>query len=187
VPAAGPLQQSDRPLTIGNHPSWNAYAGDIDEVRVFGQALSADQVATSFAPAWVGGTPYAPGDVVLDGHSLYQCKPWPYSGWCSAGGAYEPGVGWASADAWTLVRSCGYAPTTDAGTDSGSAACSAAYAQSNCLAYQQGTQVSRNGRNWTCTNGNCMNCAVYAACEPGGMACPWGVVWTDDGACGAVK
>src|SRR6185436_13314438 len=42
--------------------------------------------------------------------------------------------------------------------------CSVPYAQSSCFAYQLGTQVSRNGHNWTCSSGNCMNCAGNASC-----------------------
>jgi hypothetical protein len=61
--------------------------------------------------------------------------------------------------------------------------CAAAYANSACLTYYAGIKVSRNGHNWTCSNGNCMNCATYTSCEPGQTGCPWGAVWTDNGAC----
>jgi hypothetical protein len=44
--------------------------------------------------------------------------------------------------------------------------------------------VSKDGHNWTCTNGNCANCAVDARCAPGGSGCPWGDSnWTDGGTC----
>jgi hypothetical protein len=33
--AAGTLRQSDRPVTMGNHPSWNPYKGEIDEVKLY--------------------------------------------------------------------------------------------------------------------------------------------------------
>jgi hypothetical protein len=37
----------------------------------------------------------------------YQCKPYPYTGWCNgAAWAYAPGTGTAWQDAWTLVSSC---------------------------------------------------------------------------------
>ncbi|WP_437626117.1 LamG domain-containing protein [Sorangium sp. So ce1151] len=45
TPTSGTLQQSTRPIVIGGHPSWNAYNGLIDEVRLYQQALSAAQVA----------------------------------------------------------------------------------------------------------------------------------------------
>lgn len=39
---------------------------------------------------------------------IYECKPWPYSGYCqqwtSSNNAYEPGVGFAWEQAWTLVK-----------------------------------------------------------------------------------
>jgi hypothetical protein len=45
TPASGALQQSTRPIVIGGHPSWNAFNGLIDEVRLYQQALSAAQVS----------------------------------------------------------------------------------------------------------------------------------------------
>ena len=62
-------------------------------------------------------------------------------------------------------------------------ACLAAYAQANCVGYNLSTHVSFGGHNWSCTNGNCANCATNANCAPRGTGCPWGVVWSDDGAC----
>jgi hypothetical protein len=38
--AVGTLQTSTRPVTIGNHPSWNAFSGQIDEVKLLGVANS---------------------------------------------------------------------------------------------------------------------------------------------------
>jgi hypothetical protein len=37
---------------------------------------------------------------------LYECKPYPYSGWCGVSTAYAPGSGYAWTDAWTLVGPC---------------------------------------------------------------------------------
>jgi serine/threonine protein kinase/uncharacterized protein YjbI with pentapeptide repeats len=42
---SGALQDSDRPIVIGNHPSWNALYGFIDEVRLYNVALDAKQVS----------------------------------------------------------------------------------------------------------------------------------------------
>jgi hypothetical protein len=72
---------------------------------------------------------------------------------------------------------CGSAGGGSSGT------CTAAYATASCLTYSVGKIVSRNGHNYTCTNGNCMNCASYTTCEPGATGCPWGVVWSDNGTC----
>ncbi|WP_414448994.1 glycosyl hydrolase family 18 protein [Burkholderia sp. 22PA0099] len=53
-------------------------------------------------PAYQSGSQYKAGDVVSNLGKLFQCKPFPYSGWCSmAPAAYEPGKGFAWSDAWT--------------------------------------------------------------------------------------
>ncbi|MDB5272654.1 MAG: carbohydrate-binding protein, partial [Chitinophagaceae bacterium] len=55
---------------------------------------------------------YAAGSKVQSGGSQYQCKPYPYSGWCNgAAWAYGPGSGAYWTDAWTLVGTCSAART----------------------------------------------------------------------------
>nr|WP_159466493.1 M60 family metallopeptidase [Scandinavium goeteborgense] len=52
-------------------------------------------------PDYKEGTPYSAGDVVTNKGNLYQCKPWPYTGWCAgAAWAYAPGVGQHWQQAW---------------------------------------------------------------------------------------
>lgn len=46
----GLLQDSDRPLVIGNHPDWNAFEGFIDEVRLYDCAVPAESVGSLFPP-----------------------------------------------------------------------------------------------------------------------------------------
>jgi hypothetical protein len=41
---AAVLQDSDRPITIGNHPPWEAFLGMIDEVRLYDVALSEKEI-----------------------------------------------------------------------------------------------------------------------------------------------
>jgi hypothetical protein len=66
------------------------------------------------------------------------------------------------------------------------AACKSAYAQSKCMTYVEGqTQVSNNGHNYLCANGNCRNCATTPSCAPGQSGCPWGAAWQDNGPCGS--
>ena len=52
-----------------------------------------DALAASCAdlPAWQAGNEYQPGDSVTHGSPphRFQCKPWPYSGWCPVA-EYEP-------------------------------------------------------------------------------------------------
>nr|WP_231951006.1 lytic polysaccharide monooxygenase [Legionella waltersii] len=53
-----------------------------------------------------GISTYTAGTIVVGrlDHKRYQCKPWPYSGWCSQSSAYyEPGVGLAWSEAWALL------------------------------------------------------------------------------------
>ncbi|KTD76335.1 lytic polysaccharide monooxygenase [Legionella waltersii] len=53
-----------------------------------------------------GISTYKAGTIVLGrvDRKYYQCKPWPYSGWCSQAPAYyEPGVGLAWQEAWVLL------------------------------------------------------------------------------------
>src|SRR6266545_2150980 len=66
---------------------------------------------------------YKAGDQVQNKGVVYQCKPYPYSGWCGIAGAYEPGVGSAWQDAWTSLGACGStggSSTTGSGGSSGS-------------------------------------------------------------------
>lgn len=55
------------------------------------------------SPAYVNGAAYAAGAVVNNAGSEYRCT---VAGWCSQGGAYAPGTGWAWTNAWSLVRAC---------------------------------------------------------------------------------
>lgn len=54
-------------------------------------------------PAYQAGTAYKAGDIVSNAGTLYECKEFPYSGWCGASPYhYEPGVGAVWTDAWKL-------------------------------------------------------------------------------------
>ena len=65
-----------------------------------------DDCATIPQYVSTGGN-YGPGSIVKNDGNQYQCKPWPYSGWCSiAPSAYAPGTGTNWSDAWTLIGSC---------------------------------------------------------------------------------
>src|SRR3954451_17270486 len=75
----------------------------------------ATQLAGQCAPAYAVKT-YNGGDKVQNGGTVYQCKPFPFSGWCGLGGAYEPGVGFAWQDAWTSLGACTTGGTTTGGT-----------------------------------------------------------------------
>ncbi|MEW7865549.1 glycosyl hydrolase family 18 protein [Aeromonas diversa] len=52
-------------------------------------------------PAYKAGTTYKAGDRVSNVGGNYECKPYPFTTWCSgAAWAYEPGKGTAWQDAW---------------------------------------------------------------------------------------
>ena len=48
------------------------------------------------------GKSYSEGDIVENDGKLYECKPWPYEGWCSLD-SYEPGNSLYWKEAWDLV------------------------------------------------------------------------------------
>ncbi len=50
---------------------------------------------------------YVAGSQVQNDGNLYECKPWPFTGWCNgAATAYAPGMGPYWEDAWILVGEC---------------------------------------------------------------------------------
>jgi chitin-binding protein len=55
------------------------------------------------SPAYVNGSTYAAGALVQNAGSEYRCT---VAGWCTVGGPYAPGTGWAWTNAWSLVRAC---------------------------------------------------------------------------------
>ncbi|MFC5473795.1 glycosyl hydrolase family 18 protein [Paraherbaspirillum soli] len=66
------------------------------------KAKPADNGGGSDHAAYQAGANYQAGDVVSNDGKLYECKPWPATGWCSQSPAhYEPGKGSHWADAWT--------------------------------------------------------------------------------------
>jgi GH18 family chitinase len=58
-------------------------------------------------PTYVENSNYVAGSQVQNVGSLYECKPYPYTGWCNgAAWAYAPGTGTYWSDAWILKGSC---------------------------------------------------------------------------------
>lgn len=72
-------------------------------VAVSSSAPSSVSGGNCTSPAYVNGSAYAAGAKVKNGGSEYQCT---VAGWCSTGGPYAPGTGWAWTNAWSLVRAC---------------------------------------------------------------------------------
>jgi chitinase len=60
------------------------------------------------APQYVENNGYVAGSQVQNAGGVYQCREWPYSGWCNgAAWAYGPGTGTYWQDAWVFVSACG--------------------------------------------------------------------------------
>lgn len=58
-------------------------------------------------PQYVENNGYVAGSVVKNSGNQYECKPYPFTGWCNgASWAYAPGTGTYWQDAWILLGSC---------------------------------------------------------------------------------
>jgi hypothetical protein len=58
-------------------------------------------------PQYVENGGYVAGSQVQNSGSWYECKPYPFTGWCNgASWAYAPGSGLYWSDAWILKGSC---------------------------------------------------------------------------------
>ena len=69
-------------------------------------SAGAPSTGCSGVPTWKAQT-YSAGDQVQGGGKLYQCKPYPYTGWCGGTESfYAPGTGTNWTDAWDLVGPC---------------------------------------------------------------------------------
>lgn len=110
------------------------------------------------------------------------------TGGTSAGGSSVGGTSAGGNGAAGMKNTAGSAGSAQAGAANGGSTggntpCAAAFAKSACLSMDVGTEVSSGGHNWTCNNANCRNCDNVSTCEPSATGCPWGAVWTDNGAC----
>jgi hypothetical protein len=112
-----------------------------------------------------------------------------FGGASAAGGTGKAGAsaGGATGSAGAGTAGAGTAGAASAGASSGGATsggtCAAAFVKTSCLNLTIGSKVSAGGHNWTCNNDNCRNCDNTPTCEPSAIACPWGMVWTDNGIC----
>lgn len=53
---------------------------------------------------YIAGTTIATGAIVKNNGNAHECL---VGGWCTTGGPYEPGVGWAELNAWKGLGACG--------------------------------------------------------------------------------
>lgn len=101
APESATAQQYEIGLTVsdGELTSTTSYL-----LNVKAKATSKDEGTSGSYAAWSANSKYNAGDIVNNHGKLFQCKPFPYSGWCNNSPAYyEPGAGLAWADAWTAL------------------------------------------------------------------------------------
>ncbi|TRX56127.1 cellulase family glycosylhydrolase [Fulvivirga sp. M361] len=123
---------------------------------------------------YVDGNTYDSGDMIQHNGNKYRCK---VGGWCAIGGPYEPGIGWASGDAWEDLGTCSTAGL--AVSNRLDAECSAS-PYVNGSAYGNGDEVQNDGKKYRCKVGGW--CTIGGPYEPGkGWA--WPMAWEELGEC----
>lgn len=103
APEAATAQQYEISLTVsdGELSSTTTY---LLNVKAKAATPSNDEGTSGSYPAWSANSKYSAGDIVNNHGKLFQCKPFPYSGWCNnAPMYYEPGAGLAWSEAWTAL------------------------------------------------------------------------------------
>ncbi|ENB7664661.1 TPA: glycoside hydrolase family 19 protein [Enterobacter cloacae] len=103
APEAATAQQYEISLTVsdGELSSTTTY---LLNVKAKAATPSQDEGTSGAYPAWSANSKYSAGDIVNNHAKLFQCKPFPYSGWCNnAPMYYEPGAGLAWSEAWTAL------------------------------------------------------------------------------------
>ncbi|MEG5839746.1 glycoside hydrolase family 19 protein [Enterobacter mori] len=103
APEAATAQQYEVSLTVsdGELSSTSTY---LLNVKAKEATPSNDEGTSGNYAAWSANSKYQAGDIVNNHGKLFQCKPFPYSGWCNNAPAYyEPGAGLAWSDGWTAL------------------------------------------------------------------------------------
>ncbi|EUM16561.1 hypothetical protein L465_00375 [Enterobacter sp. BIDMC 29] len=76
-----------------------------DKSQILMVTTQAEETTPGEYPNYREGASYSAGDIVRNNGSLYQCKPWPYTGWCAgAAWAYAPGAGQHWQQAWEAYK-----------------------------------------------------------------------------------
>ena len=103
APESATAQQYEVSLTVsdGELSSTTSY---LLNVKAKATTPSENDGTSGAYAAWSANSKYKAGDIVNNHGKLFQCKPFPYSGWCNNAPAYyEPGAGLAWSDAWTAL------------------------------------------------------------------------------------
>jgi chitin-binding protein len=91
------------PVSSSSSSSVAPSSSSVAPSSVSSVASSSVAAGNCTSPAYVNGATYATNALVRNGGSEYRCL---VGGWCTVGGPYAPGSGWAWENAWTFVRSC---------------------------------------------------------------------------------
>jgi chitinase len=82
-------------------------AGATTTSAVVNISVTANTNTCSGVPQYQQNGGYVAGSRVQNAGSIYECKPFPYSGWCNgASWAYGAGTGAYWSDAWIKIGSC---------------------------------------------------------------------------------
>ncbi|MFP5974442.1 glycoside hydrolase family 19 protein [Enterobacter mori] len=103
APEAATAQQYEVSLTVSDGELSNSTTYLLN-VKAKAATPSQDEGTSGDYAAWSANSKYKAGDIVNNHGKLFQCKPFPYSGWCNNAPAYyEPGAGLAWSEAWTAL------------------------------------------------------------------------------------
>lgn len=103
APEAATAQQYEVSLTVSDGELSNSTTYLLN-VKAKAATPSQDEGTSGDYAAWSANSKYKAGDIVNNHGKMFQCKPFPYSGWCNNAPAYyEPGAGLAWSEAWTAL------------------------------------------------------------------------------------
>ncbi len=128
---------------------------------------------------YTDGITYNAGDKVLNQGKEYECL---VGGWCSIGGPYEPGIGWAWPNAWKEIGNCSTRVSSlHSIKQSDRTICDVAPYQDG-TAYQAGDEVQNFGKKYKCkVAGWCSLGGPYTPGGPDDWA--WPSAWDELGSC----
>ena len=109
---------------------------------------------------YAGGN-YSTGSLVKNANHAYRCT---VGGWCTVGGPYEPGVGWAWQHAWEDLGSCdntSSVPSSSSSTPSSSSSITSSSVPPSSSS--SSTPVSSSSSSVASSTSSTGNCPSYAA------------------------
>ena len=109
---------------------------------------------------YAGGN-YSTGSLVKNANHAYRCT---VGGWCTVGGPYEPGVGWAWQHAWEDLGSCDNTSSVPSSSSSTPSSSSSITSSSVPLSSSSSsTPVSSSSSSVASSTSSTGNCPSYAA------------------------